>query len=177
MEIHQHTTGVEIWEQTDGSIDGFICSVGTGGTLAGVSTALKGFRSDVRVGVADPMGASLFSYYTKGELTSEGSSITEGIGINHITDNLREACVDTAFQIADAEALPYIFDLIMDEGLCLGGSSAINIAGAVRLAQEMGPGHTIVTMLCDYGNRYQSKLFNPAFLANRGLPVPPWLEI
>lgn len=176
MAIHYHTTGTEIWNQTDGKIDGFICSVGTGGTLAGVSTALKERNNAITVGIADPMGSSLYSYVKEGELKAEGRSITEGIGINLITDNFSEAIIDNAFQISDEEALPYIFNLIRHEGLCLGGSSAINIAGAVKLARDLGPGHTIVTMLCDYGNRYQSKLFNPAFLARMGLPVPEWIE-
>ena len=175
MHIHAATTGVEIWDQCDGDIDGFICSVGTGGTLAGVSSTLKDKKPDIRIGVADPMGAGLFSYYTTGEFKPEGSSITEGIGINRITDNLAEAKVDTAYQISDEEALPWIFNLLQHEGLCLGGSSAINIAGAVKLAEEMGPDHTIVTILCDYGHRYQSKLFNPSFLEMRNLPVPGWM--
>jgi cysteine synthase A len=178
MEIHASTTGAEIWEQTDGDIDGFICSVGTGGTLAGVSTALKEHNSDIAIGIADPSGASLYEYFHSGELSaSEGNSIIEGVGINHITDNVAQARVDHAYAIDDQEAIPYIFDLLIHEGLCLGGSSALNIAGAVRLAQELGPGHTIVTILCDYGNRYQSKLFNPVFLENKGLPVPEWLAI
>ncbi|MFV8818948.1 cysteine synthase A [Haliea sp. E17] len=178
MEIHASTTGTEIWQQTDGKVDGFICAVGTGGTLAGVSTALKDKNPGVQIGLADPSGASLFSHFTRGALEpSEGHSITEGIGINHITDNIAQAKVDHAWHVADEEALPYIYDLLQHEGLCLGGSSAINIAGAVRLARELGPGHTIVTILCDYGNRYQSKLFNPVFLQNKGLPVPAWLDI
>jgi cysteine synthase A len=178
MEIHVSTTGMEIWEQTDGKVDGFICAVGTGGTLAGVSTALKEKNPGVKIAVADPCGASLFNHYTRGELApSEGGSIIEGVGINHITGNVAAAKVDTAYNISDEEALPYIFDLLQNEGLCLGGSAGINIAGAVRLAEELGPGHTIVTVLCDYGNRYQSKLFNPVFLENRGLPVPEWLAI
>jgi cysteine synthase A len=177
LEIHHRTTGAEIWEQTDGKLDGFICAVGTGGTLAGVSTALKERNADIKIGIADPMGASLYNYYTTGGLRAEGSSIMEGIGINRITDNIREAQVDSAFQIQDAEALSYIFDLLRHEGLCLGGSSGINIAGAVKLAEQLGPGHTIVTILCDYGNRYQSKLFNPAFLKNKGLPSPDWLLV
>jgi len=177
MRFHAATTGQEIWEQSDGKVDGFICSVGTGGTLAGVSNALKEHNPAIMIGVADPMGASLYNYFSRGELKSEGSSIMEGIGINHITDNLAEARVDLAYQIPDEEALPWIFDLLRHEGLCLGGSAGINIAGAVRLAEEMGPGHTIVTILCDYGNRYQSKLFNPSFLQNRGLPVPGWLTL
>ena len=178
MEIHRDTTGAEIWDQTGGEVDGFICAVGTGGTLAGVSTALKERNPSVTIGLADPLGASLYSFFSSGELEpSEGSSMVEGIGINHITDNVAQAKVDTAYAIPDEEALPYVFDILRHEGLCLGGSSAINIAGAVRLAEELGPGHTIVTILCDYGNRYQSKLFNPVFLENRGLPVPEWLAI
>ena len=178
MEIHSRTTGTEIWEQTDGKVDGFVCAVGTGGTLAGVSTALKERNPGIRIGLADPAGASLYDYFSSGELkASPGSSIIEGIGINHVTDNIAQAKVDESFCISDEEALPYVFDLLRCEGLCMGGSSAINIAGAVKLAQQMGPGHTIVTILCDYGNRYQSKLFNPVFLENKGLPVPPWLVI
>ena len=178
MDIHCRTTGAEIWEQTGGKVDGFICAVGTGGTLAGVSTALKERNPGVTIGLADPAGASLHSYFSSGELRpSEGSSIVEGIGINHITDNVAEAKVDVSFSISDEEALPYIFDVLIQEGLCLGGSAGVNIAGAVRLAEHLGPGHTIVTILCDYGNRYQSKLFNPVFLANKGLPVPEWLAI
>ena len=177
MSFHASTTGAEIWDQTEGKVDGFICAVGTGGTLAGVSNALKEKNPDVRIAVSDPMGASLYSYFTRGEMDFEGSSIMEGIGINHITDNLREAKVDTAYQISDEEALPWVFNLLRYEGLCLGGSSGINIAGAVKLAEELGPGHTVVTILCDYGNRYQSKLFNPSFLQVRGLPVPEWLAL
>ena len=175
MQYHAQTTGSEIWEQSGGKVDGFVCAVGTGGTIAGVSNALKERNPEVTCAVADPMGASLYSYFTEGELNSSGTSIMEGIGINHITDNLSQARIDQAFQITDAEALPWIFKLLRHEGLCLGGSSAINIAGAVKLAEQMGPGHTIVTILADYGNRYQSKLFNPAFLQHRGLPVPDWL--
>ena len=178
MEIHRDTTGAEIWEQTDGKVDGFICAVGTGGTLAGVSIALKERNPDIQIGIADPAGASLHSYFSSGELEpSEGSSIIEGIGINHVTDNVAQARVDASFCIPDQEALPIVFSLLQEEGLCLGGSAAINIAGAIRLAEQMGPGHTIVTILCDYGNRYQSKLFNPVFLENKGLPVPEWLKI
>ena len=176
MEVHYRTTGEEIWQQTDGKVDGFICSVGTGGTLAGVGAALKEHNAAVKIGIADPMGSSLYQYYHNGELKAQGRSIAEGIGISIITDNLREATVDIAYQISDEEALPYIFNLLKHEGLCLGGSSAINIAGAVNLARELGPGHTIVTVLCDYGNRYQSKLFNPAFLQRMKLPVPDWLS-
>tara|TARA_R110002110_G_scaffold205066_7_gene417099 strand:- start:231896 stop:232903 length:1008 start_codon:yes stop_codon:yes gene_type:complete len=178
MQIHHDTTGREIWEQTDGTVDGFVCAVGTGGTLAGVSTALKARNPKVAIGIADPLGASLYHYFHGGEAApTEGSSIIEGIGINHVTDNVAQAKVDVAFSISDEEALPYIFSLLQFEGLCLGGSAAINIAGAVRLAEHLGPGHTIVTILCDYGNRYQSKLFNPVFLENKGLPVPAWLAI
>ena len=178
MAIHHDTTGAEIWEQTDGKVDGFICAVGTGGTLAGVSAALKERNPDVTIGIVDPSGASLYEYFKSGNLEpSEGGSIIEGVGVNHVTANVKEAQVDAAFQVSDTEALPYIFDLLRNEGMCLGGSAGLNIAGAVRLAEHLGPGHTIVTILCDYGNRYQSKLFNPAFLENRGLPVPEWLQI
>lgn len=178
MEIHATTTGAEIWEQTDGKVDGFVCAVGTGGTLAGVSHTLKQHNSNITIGIADPEGASLYEYFKNDKLeASPGNSIVEGIGINHVTDNVAQAKVDQAFSISDAEALPYIFDLLLNEGLCLGGSAAINIAGAVRLAEHLGPGHTIVTILCDYGNRYQSKLFNPVFLENKGLPTPEWLSI
>jgi cysteine synthase A len=173
---HIETTGPEIWRQTDGKVDGFVCAVGTGGTLAGIAMALKSYNSAVRVALADPMGAALYSYYTTGKLKSEGSSITEGIGQGRITKNLEDAPIDTAYQIPDEEAVPIIFDLLEHEGLCLGGSSGINVAGAVRLAKELGPGHTIVTILADYGTRYQSKLFNPQFLREKNLPVPPWLE-
>ena len=166
-EGHIETTGPEIWQQTDGKVDGFVCAVGTGGTLAGIAMALKGRNKNVRIGLADPMGAALYSYYTTGTLKSEGSSITEGIGQGRITKNLEGAPIDVAFQIPDSEAVPIIFDLLEHEGLCLGGSSGINIAGAVRLAKELGPGHTIVTVLCDYGTRYQSKLFNPQFLREK----------
>jgi cysteine synthase A len=173
---HFETTGPEIWRQTDGKIDGFSCAVGTGGTLAGVAMALKERNRAVRIALADPMGAALYSYYTTGKLRSEGSSITEGIGQGRITKNLEDAPIDVAYQIPDEEAVPFIFDLLEHEGLCLGGSSGVNIAGAVRLAKELGPGHTIVTILADYGTRYQSKLFNPEFLREKKLPVPPWLE-
>ena len=178
MAIHHDTTGLEIWEQTEGTVDGFICAVGTGGTLAGVSHALKDRNPNVKIGIADPAGASLASYFKTGELEpSEGTSIIEGVGINHATGNVAEARVDEAYTIDDREALPFIYDLLLHEGLCLGGSAGLNIAGAVRLAETLGPGHTIVTILCDYGNRYQSKLFNPVFLANKDLPVPSWLDI
>jgi cysteine synthase len=173
---HVETTGPEIWEQTDGKVDGFVCAVGTGGTLAGVAIALKARNKNIRIALADPMGAALYSYYTTGVLKSEGSSITEGIGQGRITKNLEGAPIDTAYRIPDEEALPIIFDLLAHEGLCLGGSSGINVAGAIRLARDLGPGHTIVTMLADYGTRYQSKLFNPEFLRQKGLPVPAWME-
>ncbi|HVX81606.1 MAG TPA: cysteine synthase A [Devosiaceae bacterium] len=174
---HYETTGPEILADTSGAIDGFICSVGSGGTLGGVAMALNERSPATKIGLADPEGAALYSYYTSGELKSEGSSITEGIGQGRITANLTDLKVDFAYRISDAEALPYIFDLLEHEGLCLGGSSAINIAGAVRMARDLGPGKTIVTVLCDYGNRYQSKLFNPAFLRARNLPVPGWLDV
>lgn len=170
---HVETTGPEIWKQTDGKVDGFICAVGSGGTLAGVGMALQ--PKGVKIGLADPMGAALYSYYAHGEFASTGTSITEGIGQGRITANLEGFTPDMNYQIADEDALPMVFDLLQDEGLCLGGSSAVNIAGAVRMAKDMGPGHTIVTILCDYGTRYQSKLFNPEFLAEKGLPQPEWL--
>jgi len=172
---HYETTGPEIWEQTGGKVDGFICAVGSGGTLAGVAMALRERRADVKIGLADPYGAALFNYYTAGELKAEGSSITEGIGQGRITANLEGLSVDHAWQIPDAEALEIIYDLVEHEGMCLGGSSGVNVAGAVRLARKLGPGHTIVTVLCDLGQRYQGKLFNPAFLRERNLPVPAWL--
>ncbi|QJP13109.1 cysteine synthase A [Starkeya sp. ORNL1] len=175
-QAHIETTGPELWKQTEGALDGFVCSVGTGGTLAGVGIALKERNSRIKIGLADPMGAALFSYYTTGELKSEGSSITEGIGQGRITANLEDAPIDVAYQIPDAEAVQIVFDLLEYEGLCLGGSSGINVAGAIRLARELGPGHTIATILADYGTRYQSKLFNPDFLREKGLPVPAWLE-
>ncbi len=173
---HVATTGPEIFAQTDGKVDGFTCAVGTGGTLAGVGMALKERNKNIRIALADPMGAALYSYYTTGALKAEGSSITEGIGQGRITANLVDAPIDLAFQITDEEALPILYDLAAAEGLLLGGSSAINVAGAIRLAKEMGPGHTIVTILCDSGVRYASKLFNPAFLRGKNLPVPPWME-
>jgi len=174
-QAHIETTGPEIWAQTDGKVDGFVCAVGTGGTLAGIGMALKERNKDVQIAIADPMGAALYNYYKHGELKSEGTSITEGIGQGRVTANLEDAPIDRAYQIPDEEALPIIFDLLRHEGLCLGGSSGINIAGAIRLAKDLGPGHTIVTVLCDYGTRYQSKLFNPAFLKEKNLPAPDWL--
>ncbi|WFE73944.1 cysteine synthase A [Roseinatronobacter sp. S2] len=173
-QAHVETTGPEIWDQTDGRVNGFICAVGSGGTLAGVAQALQ--PKGVKMGLADPMGAALYSFYTSGEFKSEGGSITEGIGQGRVTANLDGFTPDFCGQIPDEEALPYVFDLLAEEGLCLGGSSGVNVAGAVRMAREMGPGHVIVTILCDYGTRYQSKLFNPEFLRAKGLPVPNWLE-
>ena len=173
---HIEGTASEIWAQTDGTVDGFVCAVGTGGTLAGVAMGLKDKNPNIVTAIADPMGSALFGHYKHGELKSAGSSITEGIGQGRITANMEGAPIDEAFQISDHEALPIIFDLIKNEGLCLGGSSGINVAGAIHLAKKMGPGHTIVTVLCDLGTRYQSKLFNPAFLKSKDLPVPEWLE-
>ena len=173
---HIETTGPEIYDDLDGRIDGFVSAVGTGGTLAGVGIALKERNRDIKIAIADPLGAALYSFYTTGELHSSGSSITEGIGQNRITANLEGAPVDFAYQIPDEEALPIVFDLVVQEGLLLGGSTGINIAGALHLARELGPGHTIVTLLCDSGARYASKLFNPAFLRSKNLPVPDWLE-
>ncbi|PWB79355.1 MAG: cysteine synthase A [Methylocystaceae bacterium] len=175
-DAHVRTTGPEIWADTGGEIDGFICAVGTGGTLAGIGLALKERRPEVKIGVADPLGAALYSYYTTGELKASGSSITEGIGQGRITANLEGAPIDAAYQIADEEALPIIFDLAENEGLLLGGSSGVNVAGAIRLARELGPGHTIVTILADLGTRYTSKLFNIEFLRGLDLPTPAWLE-
>jgi cysteine synthase len=173
-QAHIDSTGPEIWAQTDGKIDGFICAVGSGGTLAGVSLYLKGQDPDIAIGLADPYGAALYSYYTTGELKSEGTSITEGIGQGRITANLEGITVDHAYRIADEDWLPTLFDLDRKEGLCLGGSAALNVVGAMKLARDLGPGKTIVTVLCDYGNRYASKIFNAEFLADKGLPVPPW---
>ena len=174
-DAHTFGTGPEIWEQLVGKVDGFTCSVGTGGTLAGVGMALKEHNKDVMIKLSDPMGSALYEFYENGELKAEGDSITEGIGQGRETDNLKGAPIDGAYQITDEEALPIVFDLLKYEGLCVGSSSGINIAGAMRMAEEMGPGHTIVTLLCDYGTRYQSKLFNPAFLKEKGLPYPDWL--
>ncbi|MDA0924257.1 cysteine synthase A [Roseicyclus sp.] len=173
-QAHIEMTGPEIWEQTGGRVDGFICAVGSGGTLAGVAMALQ--PKGVKIGLADPDGAALYNFYTSGELRAEGSSISEGIGQGRITANLEGFRPDFAYNIPDAEALPIVFDTLAEEGICLGGSSGVNLAGAVRMAREMGPGHTIVTILCDYGTRYQSKLYNPEFLREKGLPVPAWLD-
>ena len=175
-EGHRLTTGPEIFDATEGKVDGFICAVGSGGTLGGVSMALKARNPKIRIGLADPIGAALYSYYTTGELKASGSSITEGIGQGRITKNLEGVEVDVAYQIPDDEALRVVFDLAENEGLLLGGSSGVNVAGAIRLAREMGPGHTIVTPLCDSGGRYAAKMFNPEFLRSKGLPVPGWLE-
>lgn len=173
---HTESTAPEIWDQTGGKVDGFICAVGSGGTLAGVAAGLRAKSDSIKIGLADPEGAALYSYYTDGVLQSEGTSITEGIGQGRITANLEGLTVDHAYRIPDSEALPIVFDLLSDEGLCLGGSSGINVAGAMRMARDMGPGHTIVTILADYGSRYQSKMFNPDFLRSKGLPVPDWLN-
>jgi len=173
---HARTTAQEIWTQTGGKVDGFVSAVGTGGTLAGVAIGLKAKKPGVKIALADPLGAALYSFYTEGVLKAEGSSITEGIGQGRITANLEGFTPDFSWQVPDEEALPIVFDLLQEEGLCMGGSTGINIAGAVRLAKELGPGHVIVTILCDYGTRYQSKLFNPAFLRSKSLPVPGWME-
>ncbi|MGO8918560.1 MAG: cysteine synthase A [Stellaceae bacterium] len=173
---HYETTGPEIWAQTDGTVDAFVSSVGTGGTLAGVALALKERNPAVRIYLADPLGSAIYSHYARGELKAEGNSITEGIGQGRITRNLEGAPLDGWFQVTDEEMLPILFDLVLEEGLILGGSTGINICGAIKAARELGPGHTIVTVLADYGTRYQSKLFNPAFLRERKLPVPRWLE-
>ncbi|MEM9494411.1 MAG: cysteine synthase A [Pseudomonadota bacterium] len=171
---HYETTGPEIWTQTDGKVDGFACAVGSGGTIGGVSLALKERDEDVRCAVADPHGSKIFSWVKTGELETEGSSITEGIGQGRVTANLEDVTIDDAYRIDDSEALQILYQLIEEEGLCLGGSSGINIAGAKRLARDLGPGKTVVTILCDYGNRYASKLYNPEFLRSKGLPEPPW---
>ncbi|WP_419796719.1 MAG: cysteine synthase A [Terasakiella sp.] len=172
---HMETTAQEIWQQTDGKVDGFVCAVGTGGTLAGISMGLKAHNPEVQIAIADPMGAALYHYYKHGELKAEGSSITEGIGQGRITANLEGAVIDHAYQIHDEEAVLLVFELLKNEGICVGGSSGVNVAGAIRLAKEMGPGHTIVTVLCDSGTRYQSKLFNPEFLREQNLPTPDWM--
>lgn len=175
-DAHYATTGPEIWAQTEGKVDAFICAIGSGGSLGGIAKYLKEQNPDVKIGLADPMGAALFNYYKNGELKSEGGSITEGIGQGRITANIEDLEVDMPFQVPDAEAVQMVFDLIADEGLVLGSSSGINVAGAVKVARTLGPGHTIVTLLCDSGDRYASKLFNPVFLRQKELPVAPWLE-
>jgi cysteine synthase A len=175
-QAHIETTGPEIWEQTDGRIDGFICAAGSGGTIVGTGMALKQRNKNIRIGLADPHGAALYSYFTTGELKAEGSSISEGIGQGRITANLENAPIDHAWRIGDAQAVEIVFDLLKEEGLCMGASTGVNIAGAMELAREMGPGHTIVTVLCDFGSRYQSRLYNPEFLRSKDLPVPDWME-
>ena len=175
-QAHIDTTGPEIYDQLDGKVDGFICAVGSGGTLGGISMALKARNPDIQIGIADPGGAALYEYYKNGELKSEGTSMTEGIGQGRITANLEDVIVDHAYRVTDTEALNVIYQLIEEEGMCLGGSAGINVAGAIKLAKDLGPGKTIVTMLCDYGNRYQGKMFNPAFLRSKDLPVPSWME-
>ncbi len=175
-QAHIETTGPEIWEQTDGRIDGFICAAGSGGTIVGTGMALKQRNKDVRIGLADPHGAALFSYFTTGELKAEGSSISEGIGQGRITANLEDAPIDHAWRIGDAQAVEIVFDLLREEGLCMGASTGVNIAGAMELARELGPGHIIVTVLCDFGSRYQSRLYNPEFLRSKDLPVPDWMD-
>lgn len=174
-EAHIKTTAREIWAQTEGKVDGFVSAIGSGGSLVGTGMGLKEFSKDVQIALADPMGAAMYSYFKTGELKSEGSSITEGIGQGRVTANVEGAPIDEAFQITDSEALKIAFDLLKKEGLCVGSSTGINVAGAIRLAQKMGPGHTIVTLLCDSGLRYQSKMFDPAFLRSKDLPVPDWL--
>ena len=175
-DAHVETTGPEIWDQTDGKIDGFICAVGSGGTLGGVSLALKDRSPNVQIGLADPFGSKMFSWVTANALESTGNSVTEGIGQGRVTANLEGIQIDRAYQVDDAEALRIVYDIVENEGLCLGGSSGVNIGGAMAMARDMGPGHTIVTILCDYGQRYQSKIYNPVFLREKGLPVPSWLE-
>ncbi len=176
-DVHELTTGVEVWEQTNGEVDAFICSVGTGGTLAGVARALKARNADVRIGLADPTGSALYNFYEHGELRAEGASISEGIGNSRITDNLADTPIDVPYQIPDTESIPLVYDMIRREGLSLGGSSGVNVAGAIRLARELGPGHVIVTLLCDSAMRYRARLFNREFLAERGLELPEWLDL
>ena len=176
-EFHEVTTGLEIWEQTNGEVDGFICAVGTGGTLAGVSRALKSRNEKVSIGISDPTGSALYNYFTTGELKAEGGSISEGIGTSRITENFKDTLVDNPYQIPDTESIPLVYDLIKEEGLCCGGSTGVNVAGAVRLAQELGPGHVITTILCDSGLRYRERLFNREFLKEKGLELPGWLNL
>jgi cysteine synthase A len=176
-DFHEQTTGVEVWEQTGGKVDGFICSVGTGGTLAGVARALKQRNSEIQIGLADPTGSALYNWFAHGELKSEGGSISEGIGNSRITDNLADTPIDHPYQIPDEESIPLVFDLIRQEGLSVGGSSGVNVAGAIRLAKELGPGHVIVTLLCDSAMRYRARLFNREFLASKGLTLPDWLNL
>jgi cysteine synthase len=174
-EAHVQGTGPEIWAQTDGKVDGFICAIGSGGTLAGVAQALRDRRADIQIGLADPHGASLYSYYTDGELKAEGTSISEGIGQARITANIEGLTIDRPYRVSDEEMLLALFDLVEHEGLVMGGSTGINVAGAIHMARDLGPGHTIVTVLADHGSRYQTKLYNPAFLIEKGLPAPPWI--
>jgi cysteine synthase A len=176
-EFHEQTTGVEIWEQTNGEVDGFVCAVGTGGSLAGISRALKSRNDKVSIGISDPTGSALYNYFTTGELKAEGGSISEGIGTSRITKNFADTVVDVPFQIPDTESIPLVFDMIREEGICCGGSTGVNVAGAVRLAQELGRGHVIVTLLCDSGLRYRERLFNREFLASKGLELPDWLNL
>ncbi|TDJ42569.1 MAG: cysteine synthase A [Gammaproteobacteria bacterium] len=176
-EFHEATTGAEIWEQTNGEVDGFVCSVGTGGSLAGISRALKSRNEKVNIAISDPPGSALYNYFTTGELKAEGSSISEGIGTSRITENFKDTVVDTPYQIPDSESVPLVFDMIREEGLCCGASTGVNVAGAVRLARDLGPGHIIVTLLCDSGLRYRERLFNRAFLKEKGLELPDWLNL
>ena len=175
--FHQATTAQEIWEETNGAVDAFICAVGTGGTLAGISRGLKAHNENVKIGISDPTGSALYNYFTSGELKAEGGSISEGIGTSRITENFADTLVDIPYQIPDSESVPLVYDMIRREGLCLGGSSGVNVAGAVRLAKELGPGHVITTILCDSGLRYRERLFNREFLASKGLELPDWLDI
>jgi len=175
--FHEQTTGAEIWEQTNGEVDGFVCAVGTGGSLAGISRALKSRNEKVNIGISDPTGSALYNYFTTGELKAEGGSISEGIGTSRITENFKDTVVDTPYQIPDSESVPLVFDMIREEGLCCGGSTGVNVAGAVRLAKDLGPGHVIVTLLCDSGLRYRERLFNRAFLKEKGLELPDWLNL
>ncbi|MEM7124514.1 MAG: cysteine synthase A [Pseudomonadota bacterium] len=174
-QAHIDSTGPEIWDQTDGAVDAFVSAIGTGGTLSGVGMALKERNQDVQIVMSDPYGSCMYSWFKTGELKSEGSSISEGIGQGRVTKNLEDAPIDQAYQVSDVEMLEVVFDLLQHEGLCVGGSTGINVAGAVKVAKDLGPGHTIVTILCDYGTRYHSKIFNPAFLRERNLPSPPWM--
>lgn len=175
-DFHAATTAVEIWDETDGAVDGFVCSAGTGGTLAGVAQSLKSRKPEVRIALSDPAGSALANFVNRGELLAEGDSITEGIGSSRVTANFKDAPIDTAYSISDTESVPLLHALLAEEGLCLGGSSGVNVAGAIRLARELGPGHVIVTVLADAGTRYAKKLFNPAFLRGKGIPVPEWLD-
>ena len=176
-EFHEQTTGVEIWEQTNGEVDGFVCAVGTGGSLAGISRALKSRNEKVNIAISDPTGSALYNYFTTGELKAEGGSISEGIGTSRITENFKDTVVDTPYQIPDSESVPLVFDMIREEGICCGASTGVNVAGAVRLAKDLGPGHVIVTLLCDSGLRYRERLFNRAFLKEKGLQLPDWLNL